>query len=106
MTPAVVVPVQPSDPRGVWSPVWDGRVWQPRWLKGGVATVQANPFTQGTIGQGMTVQYATESIPGIYQGVVTSVPIATPVQTPIAVTRTGYTLSGGTTTSDCPPGKP
>lgn len=26
-----------ADPRGVWSPYWDGRQWQPRWLKEGVS---------------------------------------------------------------------
>jgi hypothetical protein len=45
VAPAATTPA--DDPRGVWSPWWDGSQWQPRWVKGG-APVSGVPFGRGT----------------------------------------------------------
>lgn len=42
-SPPAAVASQP-DPRGVWSPVWDGYQWQPRWIREGGVVVQTVPF--------------------------------------------------------------
>lgn len=83
-----------ADPRGVWSPYWDGREWQPHWtstkeVKPAAASPFPSPTTPRTIAP--SAAGASSGNPGAAQ-----YPVAT------------YTLAprgtvGGTLISNCPP---
>ncbi len=59
------------DPRGVWSPVWDGRVWHPRWVREGVSQPATHFPSPGTpVIPAPSVAEPSTSFPGVvrFQG--------------------------------------
>ena len=91
----VVVPATPTDPRGVWSPVWDGRQWHARWVQE-VSQTRANPFPPSGSTAGIPVPFRGAG------GLSTSYPDVAPFRG-VTYTLAPQGIPGGTSTSNCPP---
>lgn len=107
--PAATVTPAGTDPRGVWSPVWDGRQWHARWVREEVSQ-SAAPFGPpgdsfpAATGRATTARSAGTTPTPTPTGSVGTAPSGTPTSTTAPAVVQRVALPSGGTATNCDTG--